>query len=155
MSWNARLIPGSPIWLSLPVLDLARSKTFYEKVLGWTFPDPTASKVPTSDPEFYPESKFAMFQYPDNRLHEAGMGGGSLTVISSPEDLAQHEKVKGNMMAVVSWFFVEDVKETLKKVVENGGKKVGDIEEEGKSGYMCHFEDPEGNVLGVYMFRKE
>ncbi len=97
-----------------------------------------------------------MFGYPDNRLHEAGMGGGSLALLSKPEEIEEHEKLRGNRKGVISWFFVDDVEETLKKVEKYGGKRLGEVIEEGKStGMMSHFEDSEGNVLGVYMFRKQ
>ena len=37
------------------------------------------------------------------------------------------------------------------KVEQAGGKKMSEVEAEGEHGLMQHFEDTEGNYLGMYM----
>lgn len=39
------------------------------------------------------------------------------------------------------------------KIVANGGKKMTEIQPEGEMALMQHFEDTEGNYLGIYSMK--
>ncbi len=40
------------------------------------------------------------------------------------------------------------------KIVDAGGKRMTDVEPEGERTVMQHFEDTEGNYLGIYSMKK-
>jgi predicted enzyme related to lactoylglutathione lyase len=45
---------------------------------------------------------------------------------------------------------VDDIDAALASVEGAGGKRIGDIESMGSDARYAYFEDPEGNVIGVY-----
>ena len=45
---------------------------------------------------------------------------------------------------------VEDINATLAKIVELGGKIVRPRQEVGEMGFTAYFNDPEGNLMGLW-----
>lgn len=48
------------------------------------------------------------------------------------------------------YILVESIEETLKNIVNNGGKVIVEKSEITTIGWFAHFADPDGNVLGIY-----
>ena len=126
---------GSPVWLSIPVLDVVRARNFYSGAFKWTF-KPASEK--------YPETDIAMFTFPDPSFSKLS-GGLEKT------DPADHRPGKGSS---VVYFHVDDVDESLKLIKELGGSTVVERQPEGDMGWIARFSDTEGNVHGVYACKK-
>ena len=110
------------IHFEIPSTDYARSKEFYEALLGWQV-------------EVIPAMNYAMINI------EGGVGGG---FSSEFKPAAEH--------GIGLYFEVDDIPATLAKAVKLGGKQVmpktaiGD----GKMGYYGELRDPDGNLIGVW-----
>lgn len=50
--------------------------------------------------------------------------------------------------------YIQPVNKTIQNIISAGGKKVTEIEPEGKLALMQHFEDTEGNYVGLYQINK-
>lgn len=124
---------GSPCWIEVPSTDIARAKNFYSQVFDWNF------KAATED---YPEEKVALFSYPDPKL--SMLGGG---IVKHEQD-----KMKGGF---VVYLYVNSIEETLTKIEDAGGKKIGERYAEGAFGWIQNFEDTEGNSCAMYTAKKE
>lgn len=106
--------------------DCTRAKTFYETTFGWTF-------EPWGPPNFW-------------LIHtEPGAIHGALQQRRAP--------VTGQgMIGFECSIAVEDVKNTAKTIVANGGKvTMGPFEIQGV-GTLVMFEDTEGNVVGAMQY---
>ena len=74
------------------------------------------------------------------------LGGGIVKV---------DEVVPGKYMANPSvYFYVSSIEEGLKRIEKAGGNVVAGKEAEGEHGWTASFKDTEGNVLGIYCWRK-
>ncbi|KAG8917779.1 hypothetical protein FRC01_002215 [Tulasnella sp. 417] len=108
-------------FMRIRVSDMDRAEKFYSTVFGWVFQ--TERHKPT----------ITVF-----------MTGGQ--VIGS---LHKHDDAGTKDPSVLSYIKVANVEETLKKVVEAGGKVVEEKWTEGDHTDMGTFEDTEGNLMGV------
>jgi uncharacterized protein len=122
---------GEVVHFEIPVDDVVRARKFYEKTFGW-------------------------------RLNE--MGGLEYTLVSTgPSDAngmpAKPGHIDGGILkrqAPVKHptitIRVDEIDAAAKAIVKNGGKVVepkapiGD----GSIGYAAYFEDPEGNLIGLF-----
>ena len=124
---------GQFSWNELMTTDLEGAKEFYAKVIGWT-----ASDVAMADP-----------------MSPAVPGEPSYTMwLSGEEPRGGAMKMEGPEMAGIPphwmcYVTVDDVDETAKKAVANGGKAlVGPLEVKG-IGRFYIIQDPQGAALGI------
>jgi predicted enzyme related to lactoylglutathione lyase len=122
---------GSVCWTEIPATDVPRAKAFYSTVFNWSF-----KALPAMA-----EDQYISFVASDKKT----MGGIVKT------EAASHLKGPG---AVKLYIYVEDLEKAIDDIVKNGGKKCSEIEPEGDTGLMIHFDDCEGNRFGIYTMKK-
>jgi predicted enzyme related to lactoylglutathione lyase len=88
----------------------------------------------------HPRDEMAMFKfYPDLNL------SGAIQRVPDPSGL-----MRAGRGGICMYWFVEDVAKTASLVEQAGGKVLGGVEKEGKTGVYQYFEDTEGNVGAAY-----
>ncbi|KIW66258.1 hypothetical protein PV04_08457 [Phialophora macrospora] len=130
---------GTPCWINVLATDVERAKAFYSTVFNWSFNRTTTSEGQPLDP-----AEIAMFEVPG----QPSLNGG-ITRVSESEWASSHGKG-----GVVLYLYVDDINPYEKKIVGAGGKKMTEIMPEGDRAVMQHFEDTEGNYLGIYSMKK-
>ncbi len=103
--------------------NVGQSGKFYKEVFGWKI---------VCDPA---NSNYATFD------PGSGVGGG---IVKSKNIIPPH---------TVVYVLTDDIAETLKKVVEKGGKIILDKTKLGqneKRGWFAFFPDPDGNLIGLF-----
>ncbi|KAK6364503.1 hypothetical protein LTS17_012126 [Exophiala oligosperma] len=75
-----------------------------------------------------------------------GCPGGGITKV----DQVVKTNGKGG---VVLYLMVDDLEGAMKKIIDAGGKKVTEVEPEGKFALTQNFEDTEGNYFGLYQIK--
>ncbi|MGO4704493.1 VOC family protein [Microvirga sp. 2MCAF38] len=115
------------VWFEIPVKNLDKAKDFYEQVFGFTL----------NSQEMGP-AKMAFFPMKDGP--EPGAGGSLI---------AADGQTPSNSGTLV-YFEVPDIEGTLKKIDEKGGKTVMPKMSIGQYGFIGHFEDCEGNRVGLH-----
>jgi predicted enzyme related to lactoylglutathione lyase len=113
-------------WFEIPVKNLGRAASFYEKVLQ--------CKLSIQD---FGDLKMAWF--PASR--DAPGSAGSL--VEQESYVPSHQ---GSMV----YFSVENIEDSLSTVVANGGKILNPKRNIGEFGYVAHFEDSEGNRVALH-----
>jgi len=113
-------------WFEIPVTDIERAKSFYTRVFG----------LELSDMDMGP-AKMSMFPMERDVL---GAGGC----------LMQSEGYTPSHAGTVVYFPVPDIEATLEKVNAGGGKTVVPKMSIGEHGHIAHFEDTEGNRVGLH-----
>ena len=113
-------------WFEIPATDLDRAKKFYEVVFD--------IELSLNDME---NSKMAWFPFTE--------GGAGAT-----GSLVKAESYTPSNIGTMVYFSVEDIESTLQRVEENGGKVIIAKMNIGEFGYYGHFEDSEGNRLGLH-----
>ncbi|KIO24620.1 hypothetical protein M407DRAFT_25960 [Tulasnella calospora MUT 4182] len=108
-------------FMRISVSDIDRAEKFYSTVFGWVF-----------------QSK--RYQSTISVFKTGGQVMGSLH---------EHKDAGTKAPAVLNYIKVASVEETLKKVVEAGGKVVEEKWTEGNHTDMGTFEDTEGNLVGL------
>jgi predicted enzyme related to lactoylglutathione lyase len=112
------------IWFEIPVTDIIRASTFYKNVFDYTI-------------SFREVKSMKMGTFP--MVNAPGISGALIQV----KGYIPHHS------GTVVYFSVQSIEDTLDKVQQNGGKllipKI-DIED----GFIAHFEDCEGNQIGIY-----
>jgi uncharacterized protein len=116
-------------WFEIPVKDLARAKAFYEKVLG----------VNLSPHEM---DKFLMAWFPMEENAPGATGS-----------LVKSEWHTPSLSGIVIYFSVEDISGTLEKAVKSGGRILNPKMGIGEYGFIGHFEDSEGNCIGLHSMK--
>ena len=116
--------PGN--WFEIPVHDLERAKQFYETVFGFQL----------SLNEMGP-MKMAWFP-----MTQEGSGAAG-TLMKSEGYTPSHA-------GTLVYFSVTDIEGTLAKVNANGGKTLKPKTGIGEHGYIAHFQDCEGNRVGLH-----
>jgi uncharacterized protein len=111
---------GDITHVDIPVDDMERATTFYNKVLGWE-----AAEVPGY--EGYP-----MWQAPNE------ISGGGFT---------QRDE---SIQTIRSYVEVDSIDEVLRKVTEAGGEVVMEKSPISDTSWMAVFSDTEGNQVGLY-----
>ncbi|KAM7184594.1 Glyoxalase/Bleomycin resistance protein/Dihydroxybiphenyl dioxygenase [Naviculisporaceae sp. PSN 640] len=131
---------GSPVWIEITATDMARSHKFYSTVFNWPWKNP---EVLTSSND---DNKPAMVDFnPDVNLS----GGISTVQNLSPPKFAPRPGHGG----IVLYFLVDDVEACGKVIEDAGGKMVSEARKEGDHGLYRYFEDPDGNLGGIYQFK--
>jgi uncharacterized protein len=116
-------------WFEIPVTDLERARTFYEKVFD--------KKLTPEDMEEYKIAFFPM---------EQGAPGAAGMLVKGKTYVPSHA-------GTVIYFSVEDIEEALRRVQANGGKTVLPKKSIGQYGFIAHFEDTEGNRLALHSMK--
>lgn len=111
---------GDITHIDIPVSDHRRATTFYHALFGWEI-----SEAPGF--EGYP-----MWQAPNK------ISGGGLA--PRGEGFTQPR----------SYVEVDSIDDTLTTVVEQGGRVVQDKQPISETSWWAFFEDPDGNVIGLY-----
>ncbi|MFS0884662.1 VOC family protein [Aeromicrobium sp. 179-A 4D2 NHS] len=111
---------GDITHIDIPVADTAKAQEFYAGLFGWQIQE-------------YPGYEgYPMWQAPN------GISGGGLAPRS--EDFTQPR----------SYVEVDSIDETLAKVTEQGGRVVMERQPISETSWWAIFEDPDGNVVGLY-----
>jgi predicted enzyme related to lactoylglutathione lyase len=120
------------IWI--PVSDPTRAQSFYTAVFGWKC-------METSSPSLLEGIKETYYFTKGGSLY------GCFFLANEPKTTRSSDSAIG----VHTVFSVKDVEESLVLIQKNGGKKHSEKTEIGpKMGYVAHFVDSEGNIMGVY-----
>jgi len=118
----------------IPTDDMDRAKKFYHSVFGW--------KIKTDENMDYTMVWTTDKVDEKGRTAAPGVIGGGLVP-------------RGNAKNPVLVMTVKDIQASAEKVTEHGGKVLGEIQAVGDFGKYALFEDPEGNVLGIFQMLKE
>lgn len=111
---------GDITHIDIPVTDMDRAKQFYSTLFGWQIAAPPGF-------EDYP-----MWQAPNQ------ISGGGLAPRSEGFDQPR------------SYVEVDSIEDTLALVASNGGRTVMEKSPISETSWWAIFEDPEGNVVGLY-----
>jgi predicted enzyme related to lactoylglutathione lyase len=123
---------GTIWWSELRTRDPARARSFYAGAIGWV-----AKTVAQDDPA---------------RPAVPGERGYTLFMMRGQEAAGAEELEADDAATRPGWFIyvqVDDVDETVKKVIALGGKVIQHPIDIAAVGRMAEIEDPEGNRLGL------
>jgi len=112
--------------IELPATDLDATKAFYTEVFGWKWIDygPTYSAAQT-----------------DNGLE---IGFNTEATVAPP-----HDEGEGNAIGPLVLFQADELESNVAKVVDSGGE-IRTPPHGFPGGSRFHFQDPSGNVLGIF-----
>lgn len=113
------------VYFEIPVKNMKRATTFYEKVFGFEF------EITNID-----GNEMALFPL-DEKL--PGVTGA----------LAKGESYKPSLNGSRLYFFSKDLVQTMKKVKANGGKELYPVTNIGEYGFVAEFQDSEGNRIAL------
>lgn len=113
-------------WFEIPVSDMDRAKTFYEAVLE--------TELSVND---FGGSTMAWFP-----MDPEGAGATGTLILA--------ETYTPSYDGTMVYFPVKDIEATLGRVVKAGGKVVNPKQSIGEFGFVGHFEDSEGNRVGLH-----
>ncbi len=116
-------------WFEIPVHDLDRARLFYESVFN--------VELSVSD---FGLVKMAFFPMSSASYGAAG------ALVKGEVHIPSHR-------GVLIYMNVEDVEETLDKVDGSGGKTLMPKTSIGAYGFIAHFQDSEGNRLGLHSIK--
>ena len=120
-------VTANPVnWFEIPANDLNRAKSFYENVFD----------MEVNIQEFG-GLKMGWFPF------DEGGNGATGSLIENEGYVPSHD---GSMV----YFSVKDIEGTLDKVKDNNGKIVTEKMSIGEYGFVGHFEDSEGNRIGLH-----
>jgi predicted enzyme related to lactoylglutathione lyase len=122
-------VSSNPVnWFEIPASDLKRAKAFYETVLGV---DLELNRMGPLHMAWFPMAQNA-----------PGAAG----------TLAQMEGYTPSHEGTLVYFSVQDIASTLGLAERHGGKTLMPKMPIGQHGHIAHFEDSEGNRLGIHMY---
>lgn len=113
-------------WFEIPVSDLERAQNFYEKVFD--------IKITVNEMN---NLRMGWFPFKENAAGATG------TLMESESYVPSYE---GSMV----YFSVDDIEAILDNVEANKGKVITQKMSIGEFGFVGHFEDSEGNRLGLH-----
>jgi uncharacterized protein len=116
-------------WFEIPVHDLDRARLFYESVFN--------VELSVSD---YGLTKMAFFP-----MNSASYGAAG-ALVKGEVHIPSHR-------GILIYMNVEDIEDTLDKVDSNGGKTLMPKTSLGEYGFIAHFQDSEGNRLGLHSLK--
>ena len=122
-------MPNPVNWFEIPVADLDRARRFYQAVFDYEMPLQEMGPL-----------KMAWFPMERNGQNATG------SLVKAESYIPSHQ---GSMV----YLSVDDVAVTLKKIVPNGGTVVNPKSSIGEFGFVGHFEDTEGNRVGLHSDR--
>ncbi|MCB1140289.1 MAG: VOC family protein [Leptospiraceae bacterium] len=114
------------VWFEIPALDLEQAKAFYEFILQ--------EKLTVQE-----MGPLRMAWFP---MHEGRMG--------STGTLVQAQSYEPSHKGTLIYLGVEDLDAVLSRVEEKGGKVLNPKMSIGEHGFVGHFEDCEGNRVGLH-----
>jgi predicted enzyme related to lactoylglutathione lyase len=117
------MVHGVICHVEIPSDDVGSAKRFYADVFGWTF-----QEMPMGDGT----------TYTGYQTRKGGIGGG----ITTPPPGAPKQ--------IVNYILVNDIASVLEQVRRSGGDVVTPAMEVPGAGWLAHFTDPDGNVLGLW-----
>lgn len=113
----------------IPAEEVERAKRFYNDAFGWEI-----VPVPNMDYNMVHTTQTDK----DGMLKEPGVINGGM--------MKRSAEVKHPVITIV----VDDIDEALRRVKSLGGKVTVDKSSAGEFGQSAYFEDPEGNVMGLF-----
>jgi predicted enzyme related to lactoylglutathione lyase len=120
---------GRVVHFEVPYSDGDRARAFYREAFGWNLME-------------MPELNYTMASTgpvdEQSMPSEPGFINGGM--------FERTEDLRGPMLTID----VEDLDTALKTVESLGGKQVGEKLPIGDMGFAAYFEDPEGNILGLW-----
>lgn len=114
------------VYFEIPVTDMDRAIQFYTAVFNFTFDKTVIDKI-----------EMALFPLVDEN---DGISGA----------LAKGEIYKPTNDGVVIYFQTENIDQTLKIAIENGGRTLYPKTSNGDLGFVAEFEDSEGNRIALH-----
>jgi uncharacterized protein len=121
---NEKLNPV--VWFEIPVVDMERSKAFYETVFDRKL------TIVSMGPR-----QMAMFPM---EMGVPGVGGA----------LVKEEHFVPSYAGTIVYFSVSDITGMLNRIVANKGKELIPKTSIGEYGFCAYFEDSEGNRIGLH-----
>lgn len=121
---------GKVVHFEIPADDVARASSFYNKVFGWK-----VNPVPNMD---YTIFHTGPTDEKNRMLLEKGFINGGM--------MKRNDTVKSPVVTID----VDNIEESLKTVVANGGKLLLGKQDVGDMGYSAYVKDTEGNVIGLW-----
>jgi len=121
---NEKLNPV--VWFEIPVVDMERSKAFYEAVFDRKL------TIVSMGPR-----QMAMFPM---EMGVPGVGGA----------LVKEEHFVPSYAGTIVYFSVSDITGVLNRIVANKGKELIPKTSIGEYGFCAYFEDSEGNRIGLH-----
>lgn len=121
---NEKLNPV--VWFEIPVVDMERSKAFYETVFDRKL------TIVSMGPR-----QMAMFPM---EMGVPGVGGA----------LVKEEHFVPSYAGTIVYFSVSDITGALNRIVANKGKELIPKTSIGEYGFCAYFEDSEGNRIGLH-----
>jgi predicted enzyme related to lactoylglutathione lyase len=120
----------SVVHFEIPAKDVKRASNFYNKAFGWQF------------------NQFPGFEYWSIGTTISDKNGTP----TSPGSINGGMGKKGEMapQAVTITINVADIDKALESVKKLGGKMTGKKMPVGDMGFSAYFEDPEGNIVGLW-----
>jgi predicted enzyme related to lactoylglutathione lyase len=116
-------------WFEIPVVDLPRAKSFYEGVFGLSL---TLEEMGPYRMAFFPM---------ENNVY------GATGALMKADGYAP------SRTGIVIYFSVENIEGILEKASGRGGKVLLPKTAIGQYGFIGHFEDTEGNRLGLHSMK--
>jgi len=120
----------------IPARDFKRTKAFYSRVFGWKISESTMASGETYTSLVTTETDSK------GRPKSPGAINGGMVKLRKP--------FTGPLITIVA----DDINASLKLVEKNGGKTVVKRTDMGKYGAYAYFRDSEGNIMGLYEYRK-
>jgi predicted enzyme related to lactoylglutathione lyase len=117
-------------WFEIPANDLERAREFYEAALGFKL-------------EVHDMGVVKMAWFPEMIMDAYGATG---SLVKGEGYVPSHD-------GTLVYFPVEDIEGTLAKVIEAGGKTLLPKMSIGQYGFIGHFEDTEGNKVGLHSMK--
>ena len=127
---------NAPVWIQIPAFDVPRATGFYKSALSF--------HIRAFEPGKSDSADVAHFSFPDTPFQNILTGG---IMKRKPEHSTPDPRETG---PAVLYFYVENLEETIAKVIEAGGKQLTGRTPEGKSAWYMDFRDTEGNFYGIY-----
>jgi len=120
----------SVIHFEIPAKDVKRASAFYSKAFGWQF------------------NQFPGFEYWSVGTTMSDAQGRPTSPGAINGGLGKKGKTAPNLPTVT--IGVSDIDAALANVKKLGGKAVGKKTPVGDMGFSAYFQDPEGNVIGLW-----
>lgn len=117
---------NAAVYFEIPVTDMERAKKFYESVFSITLQRDTIDG-----------NEMCLFPL-DNDA--SGISGA----------LARGSAYKPSQEGVIIYLATNDIRETLRKVLQSGGRELYPVTDNGDLGLVAEFEDSEGNRIALH-----
>jgi uncharacterized protein len=116
-------------WFEIPVIDMARAKSFYESVFGLQI---SLNQMGPLEMGFIPMD--------DNAYGATG------SIVKGEGYVPSHT-------GTLVYFSVPDIEAVLERIKQNGGRILLPRTSIGEYGFVANFEDPEGNKVALHSMK--